>query len=257
MAQQPHLDPAGYFLAGGPAGVLLLHGFTGSPTEMRLIAGYLHQRGVTVSVPLLPGHGTTVSDCNACCWTDWTQAAASALAELRARCDTVFVGGLSMGTLLSLVLAADNPDLAGVVLYSPAVKLAEWRLVFTPLAKRFIATLPKDVNADQDLTDPSATQNLWSYDENPVAAAAELLKLQKQALQGLPQVASPLLIIHSTLDQSIHRDSARMVYDRVGTPPDDKYLVTLNNSGHNLVVDSEWERVADLSYRFVLRYAWE
>ncbi len=255
MTCQPHLDPSGYFLAGGPVGVLLLHGFTGSPTEMRLIADYLHQRGVTVSVPLLPGHGTTVSDCNVCRWTDWTSAAAGALAEVRQSCDTVFVGGLSMGTLISLVLAADNRDLAGVILYSPAVKLAEWRIQLAPVLKAVIPALPKDVNADQDLTDPAATHNLWSYDENPVAAAAELLKLQKQARQGLPQVTSPLLVIHSTLDQSIHRDSACMVYDRVGTPFVDKYLVTLNNSGHNLVVDSEWETVADLSYRFVLKYA--
>ena len=255
MAQQPHLDPAGYFLAGGPTGILLLHGFTGAPPEMRLVADYLHQRGLTVSVPLLPGHGTTVNDCNACRWTDWTHAVAGALAELRQSCDTVFIGGLSMGTLISLVLAADNRDLAGVVLYSPAVKLAERLLFLTPALKIVRPTLPKDANADQDLTDPAALQHLWSYDENPVAAGAELFKLKRQANRRLPEVTSPLLIIHSTLDQSIHRDSARIVYDRVGTPPDDKYLVTLNNSGHNLVVDSEWETVADMSYRFVLRYA--
>ena len=256
MTPSSHLNPSSAFLAASRKGVPLLHGFTGSPTEMRLVADMLHSRVLTVSVPLLPGHGTTVSDCNACRWADWTRAAADALEELRAVCDIVFVGGLSMGTLLAILLAADNPDLAGVMLYSPAVKLAEWRLAFAPLAKHVVSTLPKGVNADQDLTDLSATQHLWSYDENPVAAASELLKLQRHARQKLPQVTSPILIIHSTLDQSIHRDSARLVYERVGTPPADKYLVTLHNSGHNLVVDSEWETVAELSYRFVLKNSW-
>ena len=255
MSQSPILDPSSFFLPGGPAGILLLHGFTGAPTEMRLVADYLNERGLTVSAPLLPGHGTTVADCNACRWTDWTTAAASALAELRVRCRRLFVGGLSMGTLLSIVLAADNPDLAGVILYSPAVKLAERRLFLTPALKYVRPVLPKDANADQDLTDPAATRRLWSYDENPVGAGAELYWLQRQANRRLSQVTSPLLIIHSTLDQSIHRDSARLVYDRAGTPSNDKRVVTLANSGHNLVVDSEWETAADLSYRFVLKYA--
>ncbi|MEZ4561095.1 MAG: alpha/beta fold hydrolase [Caldilineaceae bacterium] len=235
--------------------MLLLHGFTGAPTEMRLVAGYLHERGLTVSAPLLPGHGTTVADCNACRWTEWTAAAAGALAELRGRCQRVFVAGLSMGTLLSIVLAADNPDLRGVMLYSPAVKLAERRLFLTPALKHVRPILPKDANADQDLTDPSAAERLWSYDENPVAAGAELFWLKRAANRRLPEVTSPLLIVHSTLDRSIHRDSARLVYQRAGTPPADKHLVTLANSGHNLVVDSEWETAADLSYRFVLKYA--
>ena len=256
MTSSSHLNPSSVFLPASRVGVLLLHGFTGSPTEMRLVADMLHSRVLTVSVPLLPGHGTTVSDCNACRWADWTRAAADALEELRAVCDIVFVGGLSMGTLIAIVLAAANTDLAGVMLYSPAVKLAEWRLAFAPLVKHVVSTLPKGVNADQDLTDPNATQHLWRYDENPVAAASELLKLQRHARQKLPQVTSPVLIIHSTLDQSIHRDSARLVYERVGTPPADKYLVTLHNSGHNLVVDSEWETVAELSYRFVLKNSW-
>lgn len=233
-------------------GVLLLHGYTGAPTELRLVAGYLHQRGLTVYAPLLPGHGTTVEACNACRWTDWTQAAADALAKLRGRCDAVFVGGLSMGTLLSIVLAADNPDLRGAILYSPAVRLAQRRLFLAPLLKRFVATLPKDANADQDLTDPAARMHLWSYDENPVAAGAELFWLKRYANRRLAEVRCPLLVIHSTRDRSIHRDSARLVCQRAGTPPADQHLVTLANSGHNLVVDSEWETAAELSYRFVL-----
>ena len=90
--------------------MLLIHGFTGAPPEMRLVADYLNQRGVTISAPLLPGHGTTVQDMNRCRWTDWTDHVQQALSDLQKRCQTAFVGGLSMGSLLALFLAADRPE---------------------------------------------------------------------------------------------------------------------------------------------------
>ena len=100
-------------------GVLLIHGYTGSPTEMRWIGDYLHARGLTVSGPLLPGHGTTPEAMNRCRWTDWTGHVEAALADLRTRCARVFVGGLSMGSLLTLYLAAHHPDLPGCPLSIP------------------------------------------------------------------------------------------------------------------------------------------
>jgi carboxylesterase len=115
--------------------VLLVHGFTGSPPEMRLVGDYLHQRGLTVSGPLLPGHGTTVEEMNRCRWTDWTDHVEGALANLQARCETVFAGGLSMGSLLTLYLAAHPPDLPGAILYSPAVVVAD-RLIYLTCAGR-------------------------------------------------------------------------------------------------------------------------
>ena len=72
MPRQPHLDPRGFILPGGPLGVLLIHGFTGAPTEMRLLADDLHWRGMTVSAPLLPGHGTSVEEMNRSRWQEWT-----------------------------------------------------------------------------------------------------------------------------------------------------------------------------------------
>ena len=82
---------------------------------MRWIGDYLHTRGLTVSGPLLPGHGTTPEAMNCCRWTDWTGHVEAALADLRACCTRVFVGGLSMGSLLTLHLAAQHPDLSGVI----------------------------------------------------------------------------------------------------------------------------------------------
>jgi alpha-beta hydrolase superfamily lysophospholipase len=98
--QNPHLDSSPFLFEGGPCGVLLLHGFTATPVEVKLVGRYLHQRGYTVSGPLLPGHGTTIESINACRWRDWVDHAARAYAELAARCARVFVGGESLAAIL-------------------------------------------------------------------------------------------------------------------------------------------------------------
>ncbi|HEC35537.1 MAG TPA: alpha/beta fold hydrolase [Anaerolineae bacterium] len=248
MTRHSHLDPSPFFLEGGPVGVLLIHGFTGSPPEMRLIGDYLHQQGLTVSGPLLPGHGTTVEEMNRCRWSDWSGHVEQALADLQVCCETVFVGGLSMGSLLALYLAAHHAGLGGAILYSPAVLVADRLIYLTPLLKYVVRKKPK--SGDSDLTDPKADLRLWSYEENPVFAAHELLKLLLRIRRLLPRVTCPLLIIHSTLDQAIHPNSALTTYERVGSL--DKELVTLHNSGHCITVDSEWETVAEKTYCFIL-----
>jgi carboxylesterase len=249
MARHAHLDPSAFYLTGGPVGVLLIHGFTGSPPEMRLVGDTLHQRGFTVSGPLLPGHGTTLEDMNRSLWTDWTGCVERALAELRGRCETVFVGGLSMGSILTLYLAAQHPDLPGVILYSPAVWVDNWMIYLTPALKYLVRIQRKSDNSDTDLTDPEAHLRLWSYDGNPIYAAHELLKLTRRVRRRLPRVTCPVLIIHSTGDTAIHPASARRTYERVGS--EDKELVTLDNSGHCITVDSEWETVAEKTHQFI------
>ncbi len=247
MTQHSHLDPSAFFLEGGPVGVLLIHGFTGAPPEMRLIGDYLHQRAYTISAPRLPGHGTSVDDMNQRKWPEWTECVEEALTDLQARCETVFVGGLSMGAVLTLYLAAHHPELAGIAIYSPAVVVASRLIYLTPLLKYLTPTRPQ--SGERDLTDPEADRRLWSYDEDPIFAAHEFLKLTRQVRRSLPQVKQPLLIIHSTGDTTIHPRSAQFTYERTGST--DKELVTLHNSGHCITVDSEWKAVAAKTYEFI------
>jgi len=247
MTRHAHLDPSAFLLEGGPVGVLLIHGFTGSPPEMRLVGDYLHQRGYTVSGPLLPGHGTTMDDMNRHKWTEWTECVEDALIDLRTRCETVFVAGLSMGSVLTLYLAAHYPRLSGAILYAPATWVANRLIYLAPVMKYLIRQRPK--SDDSDLTDPEADLRLWSYEEYPVFAAHEFLKLTRYVRRALPKIACPLLVIHSTLDTAIHPDSARRTYERAGSA--DKELVTLHNSGHCITVDSEWESVAEKTYEFI------
>jgi len=247
MTEQPHLDPSPFFLHGGPVGVILIHGFTGSPPEMRLVGNYLHQGGLTVSGPLLPGHGTTLEDLNQIQWTEWTTHVEGALAELQARCETVFVGGLSMGSLLTLYLAAHHPELPGAIAYSPATIVADQRNRLAPIFKYVMRQAPK--GGDDDLHDPEARSKIWSYDGWPTTGVCELQELTREVKRLLPQVSSPLLVIYSTADETIHPKSAQFTYDQAGST--DKELVTLHGSGHVLTVDAEWRSVAERTYQFI------
>ncbi|GAB4539157.1 MAG: alpha/beta fold hydrolase [Anaerolineae bacterium] len=247
MVQNPDIDPSPFYLEGGPVGVLLIHGFTGSPPEMRLLGDYLHQCGLTVSGPLLPGHGTALEDLNRVRWIDWTEHVEAALSELQTRCRTVFVGGLSMGALLTLYLAANHPDLPGAMAYAPATLVADWRIGLVPLLKYLVRQMPKD--EDDDLHDPNARSRIWSYDGWPASGVHELNKLTRQVKRLLPQVTCPLLLVCSTGDRTVHPDSGRFTYARVGST--DKELVTLHGCGHVLTVDAEWETVAEKTHQFI------
>jgi carboxylesterase len=246
MTMHAHLDPSAFQLEGGAIGILLIHGFTGSPPKMRRIGDYLRERGLSVSAPLLPGHGTSVEQMNRCRWSDWTEHVDQALADLRSHCETVFVGGFSMGSVLTLYRAAHH-DLPGAILYSPAIKVTNPLVHLAPLLKYVIPRVAK--SGESNYTDPEAERYGWSYEEYPTYAAHELLKLTRRVRRLLPQVSCPLLIVHSVGDRTIAPDSAQYTYARVGSP--DKELVTLHNSGHNITVDSEWETVAEKTYAFI------
>jgi carboxylesterase len=246
MARQPHLDPSPFFLEGGPNGVLLIHAFTGSPPEMRLIGDYLYARGYTVSGPLLPGHGTVVEDLNRCTWRDLAGHVEGSYQDLQAHCDRVFVGGLSLGTLLSLYLAAQHPGIPAVALYAPAAKVDNRLIYLSPVLKYVLPVLRKE--EESDLGDPAAAALFWSYEAYPVRAAHEALKLIYRVRRLLPRVTCPALIVHAARDKQIGDEGARYVYDRIGSR--DKELLVLANSGHALTVDQEWETVAQRTHGF-------
>ena len=245
MEESRRPDPSPFFLEGGPVGLLLIHGFTGSPPEMRLVGDYAHKRGYTVSGPCLPGHGTTIEDANRYSWRDWVDQVAKALTELEARCEQVFVGGLSLGSLLTLYLAARHPGLAGMIAYSPAIRVTDPRSWMVAVLKYVVRQLPKPVPFS---VDPMTESRLWSYEAYPASAAHEAMKLIRQVKGVLPQVRCPSLIIYSTADPDIHPEAAQFTYDHIGA--EDKELVTLHNCGHCITVDAEWEAVAEKTCQF-------
>jgi carboxylesterase len=242
--QQP--DPTPFLLAGGDVGVLLIHGFTGSPAEMRPLGHHLHERGLTVAAPLLTGHGTTPADLNRQRRQDWIACVEQALAELQTQCQRVFMAGLSLGALLTLTVAARRRELAGIITYSPAVIVNDPRAYFVAILKYLMPTLAKPLDY---FADPAVQSLMWSYPVYPVAAAHETMKLIGEVKRALPEVACPLLVIYSRSDATIHPRSAQFVYDRVRST--DKAIIALQASGHVITLDCEWQQVAEESYRFV------
>jgi len=225
---------------------LLIHGFPGSTTDVRLLGTFLHERGITVSAPLLPGHGTQPGDLNRVRWQDWTTCVDEALAQLSTHCEVMFIGGLSLGSLITIYVSAHHPELTGIALYSPAVAIRNWLIHLVPLLKHFVPFWPA---SESDAVAPEAPGRLWTYDVIPTHGAHEVYKLMKAARRLLPDIVVPAIIFHSTLDQEIAPHSAQLTYERIGSA--DKELVTLHNSGHNILVDAEWEAVAEKTYEFI------
>src|SRR5437899_410453 len=158
---RPSPDPSAFFWEAGSVGVLLIHGLTSSASAMRPLGTYLHQRGLTISAPLLPGHGTHFSDLRRIRWSDWSAHVAAAWNDLKSRCDTAFVVGQSLGSLLCIQLASQSADVSGIVLLSSPFSLANHpgrRLL--PILKYIIPSLSKSAPYWHN---PTAAKLHWDY----------------------------------------------------------------------------------------------
>lgn len=248
MPQYANLDPGAFELPGGPTGCLLIHGFTGAAVEMRPMGDYLAAHGLTVSAPLLPGHGTTPEDMAGTTWQDWYGHVERTFDDLRGRCAKVFVVGFSLGALLGLHLATQR-DMAGLVAISPAILLRDGRLHLVPLLRHVIRTMPKDTDPQHsDLADKEACKGFWSYDVHPVPSVYQLYLLQKVVRAELGRIHTPLLSIYAERDMAIHPQSGPTLHAEIGSQ--DKEQLVLHKSGHGIVLDAEREVV------FAKSYAW-
>ncbi|MBN1314225.1 MAG: alpha/beta fold hydrolase [Anaerolineales bacterium] len=255
MAQHPWLDPGPFFFPGNQTGVLLIHGFTGAPTEMRPLGEFLAQKGYTVSGPQLPGHGTSVDDLADRKWTEWLAAVEKAYIDLGERCEQRFVAGLSLGTLLTIHLAAVPPDEKppdGIALFSPGIFFANPMIHLSFIANIIPFSIPQK-SEDFDLVDPEGDKRIWCYESIPGRAAYQVYALNKRVRKLLPDVTSPALVVMSTGDTALKYESGPYVIEHIAST--DKQLVTLRNSGHNILCDGEresvWQQTASFFDRLV------
>jgi carboxylesterase len=208
------VDPTAETYRGGTSrvGVLLLHGFTGSPRSMRSWAEHLESSGYRVAVPRLPGHGTSWQELALTEWPDWYACAERELEGLRAQCDQVFVCGLSMGGGLALLLAARHPDIAGVVLVNAVVTSTDKRAVALPVLRLFVPSLAGIAN---DIAKPGVEEG--GYDRSPLRAGYSMTRMWREIRSRLGEVQQPLLIFRSEVDHVVDPSSGRAILASVGS----------------------------------------
>jgi carboxylesterase len=186
---------------------VLCHGLSGSPWSMRGWAEHLAAEGFAVSLPLLPGHGSTWQDLNNTRWPQWYATVEKAFLALRRDCDQVFVAGLSMGGALALRLAEHQPATAGLVLVNPSLITADKRFLLLPLLSRL---MPSMRGITDDIAMPGVSE--YGYDRLPLKALLSLTELWVDVRAGLSRVTQPILLFHSETDHVVDRGSARLLH---------------------------------------------
>ncbi|MER6787412.1 alpha/beta hydrolase [Streptomyces sp. NPDC000658] len=247
MPVLPGAEP--YRHEGGEVAVLLCHGFTGSPQSLRPWARYLAGQGLTVSLPLLPGHGTRWEDMALTGWQDWYAEVDRELRALRRRCARVFVAGLSMGGALALRLAARHGEgVDGVVVVNPANKVHGLSAHALPVARHLVRTT-------KGITSDIAREGVLEsgYDRVPLHSAHSLRTFLRLVDGELPQVTQPLLLLHSVHDHVVPPADSARVLSRVSST--DVTEILLEQSYHVATLDHDADRIFEESYAFIGRIA--
>jgi carboxylesterase len=232
---------------GQRVGVLLSHGFTGSPASMVPWGRSLAEQGYGVAVPRLPGHGTSWQEANRTDWSDWYGEVERAFEKLHANCDQVVVGGLSMGGGLALQLAADRGrQVAGVMLVNPAVNIDRKDVLALPVLKHLVGSFPGIAN---DIKKPGVQEH--GYDRTPLRATHAMLIGWKRLREDLPKVTQPILVFRSAVDHVVDPSSGRIIAAQVSSR--DVTERVLQNSYHVATLDNDAPQIFSESAEFVRR----
>lgn len=226
-------------------GVILVHGFTSTPSVMRPWAEFLNSHGFTVRVPLMPGHGTSIQDLENVSWQQWPDEIESHLKSLLLDCEKVFLCGFSMGGAASLHVAARyQSELTGIILVNPMIhREGVW-----PTAVKFASKLVKSFGSSgSDIKRGDVIQ--WKYDRTPMRAAHQLLLLLENTRPVLPKIKTPLLLFRSETDHTLPATNSQVILS--GIQSVDKQEVILRNSFHVAPLDNDRDILHQVSLKFV------
>lgn len=228
-----------FFLQGNSGrAVLLLHGYTGTPAEMRPMGEYLQQRGFSVLAVRLPGHGTDVRELEETSADDWYREAENGCRRLLKQYAEVMVAGLSMGGLLAIRIAAALPVSKAAFISTP-VFVTDKRRPFFPILRYFIHYLPKRKKSYQEMDKYNLCYSVMPT--KPLGSLFAMLDCCRRRL--LPAVTIPCIVLQSRAEHTVKPASAQYIYDHLGTAAENKKLLWFGRSGHILTLDRERESV--------------
>lgn len=232
--------------SGDNHGVLVLHGFTGSPHSVRPWAQAFANAGYTVELPLLPGHGTTVEDMIATSWTDWSAAAEDAYQRLAEQCDLVMVAGLSMGGTLTAWLAARHPEIVGIELVNPAVMpQPEMEEMLRPMMEAGEITFDA---IGSDIAMEGIVE--LAYDRTPLGPLVSLSEAIDDLQPLLESIVCPVLLMTSPQDHVVVAASSDHFASQVGGTVE---RVSLDRSFHVATLDFDAPLIEERSVEFASR----
>lgn len=262
---------SGFVLGNGPVGVLLIHGLTGTPTELRQVAKGLAKQGCTVYVPTLAGHCGDNSDLQATGWQDWYEGVRKTFAAVRQRHEQVFVGGLSMGAVMSMYVASEHPgQVTGLLMYSTTLKYDGWSINKLAFLTPLLMKIPFGVHiCNFEEKPPYGIKNprLRAVVERQMKAGEssnaglltmegvtvrELHRMNAVVKKRMPSIITPALVLHSIEDDITSRWNADYVERKLGGPVT---KILLDNCYHMITVDLQYRRVVELSLEFIQQRA--
>ncbi len=233
------------YLEGGPIACLVLHGFAGSPAEVRPVIQHLADHGITVSAPVLPGHGTSPEALKETRSRHWIRAAEAELIALQERfgAKNVHVVGFSMGGLIALYLAAHH-EVASVTTLATPAKLADWRQVLVPLAKYLVPWY------ESRIRNPEIAAQLESnYERMPTSAIHSLLRLARRVRKDLPRITAPVMSLQGDRDKWIAPESAAYITENVSSRERRKQLLPGRN--HFVALERGRDEVCQAVYGWI------
>ena len=248
MSASSNADVKPASFPNGPTGVLVLHGFTGSPQSMRPLTLRFAEDGHSVELPVLPGHGTKIEDMVPTRFDDWYRAADAAYVELEKRCQRVVVVGLSMGGTLATILAIEHEP-AGLIAINPQVTPPPDAVVdvVRGLVDEGVATIPA---IGGDIAKEGIEE--LAYAATPVLALMSFIERCQTLGPELHRITCPVLLFTSPQDHVVDPVSSDALAAGVSGPVE---RVTLERSFHVATLDHDAKMIEDRSSAFVAEVA--
>lgn len=232
-----------FFIPGNHTGILICHGFNGSPQSIAYIGECFAKAGFTVYAPLLKGHGTCAEDMETCCYQDWIQNIHDAYNTLKKTCSNIVVMGQSMGGALALTLA-ETEACSGIITLNAALEVPWYETFKHADAPRFI------LEGKPDIHDPAAYE--ITYPSVPLKAVQQLLLLMQNLRQKLHHVSCPVLICSSPDDHVVPSYCSIEIFKSIAST--EKERIDLPSSYHVASLDYDKDKIVEASLSFIERH---